>query len=241
MENGIRFESLSKKHIRSIAGMSFIIGLTLTGCSSEAAPPGPIKTAIDQAQADLDCVIANDPLADCDRDNVANLADVVPWRDDYADDDGDVVANRLDRWPGHDDKVIDLDGDTIPDYLDTFFGNNYIDTDNDGLINGFDPQPYVMPPSGYAELPPATLTPEQLSESLLKVQMSRKLIQEIYGPKQDTDYDGIPDSSDTNPTGYTNDRDNDGDPDFYDPKPNDYYTDSKNNPYDPRNDEYWED
>lgn len=157
------------------------------------------------------------------------------------DCDGDTVANQFDRYPAADDRTFDVDGDSIADYLDTFFGDNYADADGDGLVNGLDAQPYAAPPSGVAVQPPSTMSPGELSRQLLLAQIGRKYTAELVGPRPDRDYDGIPDDIDLTPTDFTNDRDGDGDQDFYDPKPSDPYVDSRNDPYDPRNDEYWED
>ncbi|MFH5822307.1 hypothetical protein [Georgenia sp. AZ-5] len=181
------------------------------------------------------------PTEDCDGDGVRNSADLRPYEADNADSDGDTVINAQDKHPGSDDTTFDLDGDGIADHLDTFLGDNNLDADGDGLLNGVDMQPYSAPPAGNATpQPPSTCNNEQLIQELLREQMRRKFYREpIF--ELDADLDGIPDDKDRAPDLYTNDRDGDHEPDFYDPEPGDPYTDSRNDPFDSRNDEYWED
>lgn len=237
---------LYRRPAAALASCMALVALT-AGCGGEEGssatgnPDSAISDAAQKGIEEIKCYGRNDPFEDCDQDGVANAADVIPGRDDMADDDSDTVINKYDRYPAFDDREFDSDKDGTPDYLDTFFGNNYDDTDGDGLINGFDAQPYAAPPSQAAVMPPAGISHEQLTNSLLLQQMGRKFSAEVVGAKPDADYDGIPDDVDATRTEFTNDRDGDGDPDYYDPEPGDAYTDSYNDPYDPRNDEYWED
>lgn len=221
-----------------------VVAVAVLGCGqddSAAPPPSSVSDAIDAGQRAVACYATFDGLQDCDGDGVANAADVVPGRADLGDDDGDSVANKFDRYPSMDDRTFDIDRDGTADYRDTFFGDNRGDVDRDGLLNGYDLQPYAAPPGGSAVTPPPAVTEAQLVDDMLLAQMGRKYSAELLGPKPDRDFDGIPDDSDTSPTQFTNDRDADGDPDYYDPEPGDPYLDSRNDPYDPRNDEYWED
>lgn len=239
-------EQIERKRRALTIGLTTVIGLVaLTGCSDEEPSPppeGPVSTYIDEATERLNCILEGDPNADCDADGYINSVDLAPGRDDAGDDDGDYVSNAWDRWPGLNDTTMDSDSDGTPDYLDSFFGDNYGDIDADGWMNFIDPQPYAAPTQPI--LPPSqatTLTNEELAEQLMELQIKRKMYQEIYGPDEDRDYDGWPDDTDPTPTEYTNDRDGDGDSDYYDPEPGNGFIDSKNDPYDPRNDEYWED
>ncbi|WP_353952448.1 hypothetical protein V6K52_03115 [Knoellia sp. S7-12] len=219
------------------------------GCShsGETPPPQPPQgsSVISQAASDaikrIQCHARNMAQEDCDQDGVRNSDDAIPGRDDLADDDRDSIQNRFDRSPLLNDLALDSDRDGIPDYRDTYFGNNNEDADGDRLINGFDPQPYAAPPGNTAVIPPTGISQAQLTESLLRQQMGRKYNAELLGGKPDADLDGIPDDIDSTRTEFTNDRDGDGDFDYYDPKPGDFSLNSRNDPYDPRNDEYWED
>jgi hypothetical protein len=224
--------------------------LALAGCAespssgggtNSGSGGGSVETSANPLLEYANCLIRDATFEDCDNDGVINANDILTGIDDDADNDGDLVLNNMDRYPGFDDKTIDIDSDGTPDYLDTYFGDNFGDVDGDGWSNGIDPQPYVAPPSHVpVATPPPTVTTEYLNQSLLEVQMRRKYTED-YLNRPDRDFDGIPDDIDTRPTQFTNDRDGDGDPDFYDPEPGNAYVDSRNDIYDPRNDEYWED
>ncbi len=199
-----------------------------------------VSSLLEESKTRMDCYVRSSGFEDCDQDGTINSDDVLPTRIDTADDDGDGIANNRDRWHGWDDKTVDSDGDGIADYLDTFFGNNFDDADGDGVSNDIDVQPYAAPPAGTpAPQPPSNSNNEELKRVILKDQMKRKYTKDLLD-NPDTDYDGIPDDIDTSRTEFTNDRDGDGDYDFYDPEPRDYFVDSRNDPYDPRNNEYWE-
>ncbi|CAM3224363.1 hypothetical protein NODU109028_04750 [Nocardioides dubius] len=200
----------------------------------------PIAVAV-AAAALVGCAEEDSAPAASGRPSTGGLLDCYARFAPAEDCDADTVVNQFDRYPAADDRSFDFDGDGIADFLDTFYGDNDADADGDGLVNGFDAQPYAAPPGGVAVQPPATISRDQLSRQLLLDQLGRKFTAELVGPEPDRDYDGIPDDVDTTPTQFTNDRDGDGDQDFYDPEPGDPYVDSRNDPYDPRNDEYWED
>lgn len=244
---------IETRRIIAVAAASFI--LMASGCEQEEQTGTDNDSSItepslsEQVDASLNrllaytnCIGRAAATEDCDQDGVANIADLIPLKDDNADDDGDLVLNRLDKWPLLDDKTMDIDRDGTADYLDTFFGDNYQDADGDGWINGLDPQPYAAPPLTHVlPQPPQSLTNNDLANLLLEQQMRQKFLAQIYGPKPDDDFDGTPNEIDTTPNEYTNDGDGDHEPDFYDPEPHDPTLDSQNDPYDPTNDEYWED
>lgn len=235
------------------AAVSLLTLLALTGCGSggggnynpppqqpQEEPQPELTDIIIDATEQLRCIVEDDPLADCDGDGIWNVADVVPTRDDMADDDRDGVINKRDRWEGVDDTTLDTDGDGTADWLDTFFGDNYGDEDRDGLPNGIDAQPYSAPPTGVATQPSTSYSYDDVTNSLLDLQ-SRRTYLEVYSPSADRDHDGWTDNVDTTPTGSTNDYDNDGTADWYDPYPTDSFINAYNDPWDPSNDEYWED
>jgi hypothetical protein len=242
-------EFLTARKVLSAAALALVLaGCTESGngsgdsappFSGDYAPAQPTTDTIESVTTRINCYLEGNPLADCDKDGVSNLKDVVWSRDDLADDDRDGVLNNRDRYHFLDDKRIDIDSDTIPDYLDTFFGPNYTDIDGDGWANYIDAQPYTAPPANRVVARPPGMTNQQLSEYILNMQMQRKFTLDTVD-KPDTDYDGIPDERDPTRTEYTNDRDGDGDNDFYDPEANDPHRNSRNDPYDPRNDEYWD-
>lgn len=161
----------------------------------------------------------------------------MPYAADLKDYHSDGVINKFDKWPLENDTTHDTDRDGTPDYLDTFVGDNSANFDSDELPNGLDATPYVASQA----TPPPQLSNEALNKMLLEEQMKRAIIRDTFGYQPDRDMDGTPDKLDSTPTPYDNDRDGDGDPDFYDPEPGNSRLQSSNDPYDPRNDEYWKD
>ena len=149
------------------------------------------------------------------------------------DVDGDGVSNWLDKYDGLNDHKFDVDHDGIIDAYDTFYGNNNGDADGDGRANGLDLQPYAAPPRGQTQTPiPSTVTKKELTDAILRQQIARQAWRDMP--------DGIIDSDDPNSDPMRTDRDGDHEYDYWDPEPTNGYIDSRNDPYDPRNDEYWE-
>ena len=247
-------ELLQIRKLLSAAAVSLVLVACTPDESSESGNGGYIPSETTEApdleevltefEKKIQCYANYSEFTDCDFDGVSNFRDVIPGKDDLADDDRDGVLNNRDRYHLIDDKSIDSDADRTPDYLDTFHGDNYGDLDNDGWQNAIDPQPYVAPPANLPAppLPPKTVTLDNLINANLARQMRRMydLDQpEKYVREKDSDGDRITDDEDLRPTEWTNDRDGDHDPDWFDPEPSNGHIDSKNDPYDPRNNEYW--
>lgn len=205
-----------------------------SSCQSSQEP-----TAEDEVQAAFDRILCQAVSSyDADCDGVHDDFDQVPDRPDYGDDDGDLVFNSLDKYPGFDDMQFDSDGDGIKDFLDNYHGNNYADDDSDGIPNAIDSLPITPLPIGQA---PQAQDTRALGEQIVLDSMRRDMMRDLINRDSDTDVDGIPDSVDTTPDQYTNDRDGDGSPDFYDPDPGNPWESEYYNPYNPSQDEYYDD
>lgn len=198
----------------------------LSGCGDDDDTSTRTNTTFCAKSIDHDCDgIYDSQDADKDGDGVDNTGDY--------DVDGDGVSNPLDKWDGFDDQKFDMDKDGIIDAYDTFYGDNSGNEDGDNWVNGFDPQPYTAPPAGQFQTPiPSTVSEEDLTNAILNQQITRNILRDMP--------DGIPDVDDPLSDPKSIDRDGDGQYDYYDPEPRDGNVGSWNDPWDPRNDEYWE-
>lgn len=229
---------------------------TGTGTNANATPT-TINDALEQSLARMQrqvdigrCRIANAVEPDLDCDGVPDRMDRRPGRADFGDDDGDLVVNAFDRYPNYDDKRMDWDNDTVWDCFDKFAGNDFGDQDRDGILNMNDLQPFVpLQQGGYEQdinqvsvsVGNTLTSDQQLAQQVILQRMRRQQMEKLLaidttpplnGPKKQ--YPGA------KPNPFKNDYDHDHTPDQFDPFPSNPYLDRRNDPYDPRNNNWYD-
>lgn len=212
----------------SLGAAAALLSLTMNGCSEETTDTGGGGGGGTTGETPGLCDMIKDIDADCD--GVLDANDQLPNRADMGDDDQDYVPNVFDTFAGFDDMKFDSDGDGLIDAYDSFYGNNLVDDDQDGLINGIDAAPYS---SEIQQTVSAEQVNLQLNNQIVKNSMANDAF--IKYLEIDTTMPIL-----NTQNAYNTDSDGDYYMDAFDTEPYDGYVTPENDAWDPSSDSYWQ-